>query len=63
MGTVQKMKFSIKNFFSKRDQRNLLKKSLMEKFIFCAVGLETISYLRPIIWIWYQRKWKVCQAY
>ena len=49
MGTVQKMKFSIKNFFSKRDQRNLLKKSLMEKFIFCAVGLETISYLRPII--------------
>ena len=43
--TVQKMKFSIKDFFSKCDQirrklwiwSHLLKKSLMEKFIFCAV--------------------------
>ena len=43
--TAQKMKFSIKKFFSKCDQiriflRNwshLLKKSLMENFIFCAV--------------------------
>ena len=43
--TAQKMKFSIKDFFSKCDQirRNLriwshlLKKSLMENFIFCAV--------------------------
>ena len=43
--TEQKLKFSIKNFFSKCDQirRNLriwshlLKKSLMENFIFCAV--------------------------
>ena len=42
--TAQKMKFSIKDFFSKCDQirRNLqnwshlLKKSLMENFIFCA---------------------------
>ena len=42
--TVQKMKFSIKDFFSKYDQicsflwiwSNLLKKSLMEDFIFCA---------------------------
>ena len=43
--TAQKMKFSIKNFFSKRDEIrrrlriwwHLLKKSLMENFIFCAV--------------------------
>ena len=39
------MKFSVKDFFSKRDQirsflriwSHLLKKSLMENFIFCAV--------------------------
>ena len=31
----QKMEFSIKNFFSKWS--HLLKKSLMENFIFCAV--------------------------
>ena len=45
--TAQKMKFSIKNFFSKFDQirrkqwiwSHLLKKSLMENFIFCAVSL------------------------
>ena len=43
--TAQKMKFSIKDFFSKCDQipsflriwSNLLKKSLMENSIFCAV--------------------------
>ena len=43
--TTQKMKFSIKNFFSKCDQirsflricSRLLKKSLMESLIFCAV--------------------------
>ena len=43
---AQKMKFSIKNFFSKYDQirRNLriwshlLQKSLMENFVFCAVN-------------------------
>ena len=37
--TVQKMKFSIKDFFSKCDQirRKLLKKSLMENFVFRAV--------------------------
>ena len=43
--TVQKMKFSIKDFFSKCDQihsflqiwSHLLKKSLMENFIFFAV--------------------------
>ena len=47
--TAQKMKFSIKDFFSKCDQirRNLRiwshlrKKSLMENFIFCAVILLT----------------------
>ena len=43
--TAQKMKFSIKNFFSKYEQirsflqiwSHLLKKSLMENFIFCPV--------------------------
>ena len=43
--TAQKMKFSIKDFFRKRDQirsflriwSHLLKKSLMENFIFYAV--------------------------
>ena len=43
--TSQKMKFSIKDFFSKCDQiprklriwSHLLKKSLIENFIFCAV--------------------------
>ena len=43
--TAQKMKFSIKDFFSKCDQirwnvrvwSHLLKKPLMENFIFCAV--------------------------
>ena len=45
--TVQKMKFSIKDFLIKCDQirsflpiwSHLLKKSLMENFIFCAVTL------------------------
>ena len=44
--TAQKMKFSIKDFFSKCDQirsflriwSHLLKKSLLEKFIYCAVS-------------------------
>ena len=43
--TAQKRKFPIKNFLGKCDQirsflriwSHLLKKSLMEKFIFCAV--------------------------
>ena len=42
--TTQKMKFPIKNFFSKSDQiriwTHLLKKFLMESFIFCAVVVE-----------------------
>ena len=45
LDTVQKMKFTIKNFFSKCDQirkklriwSHLLKKSLMKNFIFCTV--------------------------
>ena len=44
--TTQKMKFSVKDFFSKYDQTRsflriwsyLLKKSLMENLTFCAVG-------------------------
>ena len=47
MDTAQKMKFSIKDFSSKCDQSrsflriwsHLLEKSLMENFIFCAVGV------------------------
>ena len=49
--TAQKMKFSIKDSFSKYDQTrrklriwsHLLKKSLMENFIFCT--LRAIQYL------------------
>ena len=45
VNNAQKMKFSIKDFFSKCDQirsflriwSHLLKKPLMENFIFCAV--------------------------
>ena len=51
--TAQKMTFSMKNFFSKYDQicsflriwSHLLKKSLMEKFIFCSVLLTLSSTL------------------
>ena len=54
--TAQIMKFSIKDFFSKCDQirrilriwLHLLKKSLMENFIFCAV----IQLLRTFSEIW-----------
>ena len=37
--TAQKVKFSIKDFFSKGDQiwSHLLKKPLIQNFIFCAV--------------------------
>ena len=44
-GTAQKVKFSIKNFFSKCDKIHrksrawLLKKFLMENFIFCGVSI------------------------
>ena len=51
--TAQKMKFSIKDFFSKCDQirsflwirSRLLKKSLMENLIFCAVLSEKLKTL------------------
>ena len=50
--TAQKMKFSIKDFFSKCQQirsflriwSHLLKKSLMENFIFCAVLHLSVSF-------------------
>ena len=50
--TAQKMKFSIKNFCSKCDQicrkpriwSHLPNKSLMEKFIFCEVQIETHNF-------------------
>ena len=49
------MKFSIKNFFSKCDQihrklrisSDLLKKSLMENFTFCAVSFLMSSSFNP----------------
>ena len=51
MSTAQKMKFSIKDLLSKCDQIRsvlwiwsyLLKKPLMENFIFCAVGAFQVS--------------------
>ena len=52
--TAQEMKFSIKGFFSKCDQicsflgiwSHLLKKSLMENFIFCAVFDQNTKFQR-----------------
>ena len=52
--TAQKMKFSIKDFFSKCDQiyrklqiwSHLLKKSVMENFIFWAVPIEGSLWIR-----------------
>ena len=49
--TAQKIKFSIKGFFSKCDQirsflpirSHLLKKSLMENIIFCAVYISAVK--------------------
>ena len=58
VGTAQKMKFSIKDFFGKCDQihkklriwSHLLKKSLMENFIFCAVwAIRNEFYTKPFI--------------
>ena len=51
--TAQKKKFSIKDFFCKCDQirrklriwSHLLKKSLMENFIFCAVSVINLVLL------------------
>ena len=50
--TAQKMKFSIKGFFSKCDQickklriwSHLLKKSLIENFIFCVASRYLIAF-------------------
>ena len=55
--TAQKMKFFIKDYFSKCDQirsvlriwSHLLKKSLMEKLIFCAVNL--LGFIREWLFI------------
>ena len=55
---AQKMKFSFKDLFSKYEQigsffriwSHLLKKSLMESFIFCAVLNEI--YLEVVVWRW-----------
>ena len=45
--TAQKIKFCIKDFFSKCDQiSSFLKKSLKESFIFCAVFTQQILKLR-----------------
>ena len=50
--TAQKMKFFVKDFFSKCDQMDrLLKKSLMENFIFCAVMLRHFSYMKKVIFL------------
>ena len=50
--TAQKMKFSIKDFFSKCDKiriwTHLLKKSLMENFIFCVVIQIRVPVLKII---------------
>ena len=51
------MKFSIKDFFSKRDQisrklriwSHLLKKPLIENFIFCAVGAALWDSLESLL--------------
>ena len=60
--TAQKMKFSIKDFFSKCDQirsflrilSHLLKKSLMENFIFCVQIAK--AYFRYTIWFMFSEK-------
>ena len=54
--SAQKMKFATKDFFSKGDQirrkllriwSHVLKKSLMENFIFCGVKVPILSSLNP----------------
>ena len=58
--TAQKMMFSIKDFFSKCDQirsfmrirSHLLKKSLMENFIFCAVANAYVILFIFLITFW-----------
>ena len=49
MNTAQKLKFSIKDFFRKLQiWSRLLKKSLMENFIFCAVKVSLMINFREI---------------
>ena len=63
LNTAQKMKFSIKDFFRRCDQSRsflwicsyLLKKSLMENFIFCAVK----HYTDLVVWVLYCNS-KIC---
>ena len=63
MHTAQKIKFSVKAFFSKCDQicrklRNcshLLKKSLMKNFIFCAVACIIISLLKGAVTVKFEK--------
>ena len=58
--TAQEMKFSIKDFFSNCDQicgklwirSHLLKKSLMENFIFCAVCVARFGTICTILKTW-----------
>ena len=68
--TAQKMKFFIKDFLSKCDQirRNLriwshlLKKSLMENFIFCAVWITRNTRRVFNVLIWSDRKIQLTAA-
>ena len=61
--TAQKIKFTIKDFFSKCDQirrklrvwSHFLKKSLMEKFIFCAVSI-----FFKFIQVWMTKGLRIC---
>ena len=63
LGCCTKTKFSIKDFFSKCDQirsflriwSHLLEKSLMENFIFCAVGFTILSKSQT----WYHQNLKL----
>ena len=67
--TAQKMKFSIKYFFSKCDQicsrlriwSHLMKKSLMKNFIFCAVRI-LIHHLLHLLHI-NVHPWEMCTDY
>ena len=63
--TVLKMKFSIKNFFSKCDQIRrklriwsyLLKKSLMGNFVFCAVNFnKSCKVLPKCFWYFFKHR-------
>ena len=57
--TAQKMKFSVKDFFNKCDQicsflriwSHLLKKPLMENFIFCAVLMLDFFHEFKMAWV------------